>query len=121
MRVTFAGSVPEARLQVKEGVPPAATRSVSYGTPTVPCGRGLFVVIVSVAGLITSRSGTLSLCCGVLESTACATKSNVPAVVGTPLNCPVDEFRVTFGGNAPPDKMLQLTGVVPPIACNVKL
>jgi hypothetical protein len=43
-----AGSEPEPDTtdQLREEVPPVATRSLEYGVPTTPSGRGEFVVIV---------------------------------------------------------------------------
>ena len=53
--------------------------------------------------------------CGDPLSATCAVNANVPALVGVPAMTPVDAFRVTPPGRLPAT-MLQLYGVVPPVA-----
>jgi hypothetical protein len=55
---------------------------------------------------------------GAVESVTFAVKLNVPAVVGVPEIVPLAAASVRPAGNAP-ELMLQLYGVVPPLAANV--
>jgi hypothetical protein len=57
---------------------------------------------------------------GAVESVTLAVKLNVPAVVGVPEIVPLAAASVRPAGSAP-ELMLQLYGVVPPLAANVVL
>ncbi len=55
---------------------------------------------------------------GAVESVTFAVKLNDPAVVGVPEIVPLDTASVRPAGSVP-ELMLQLYGVVPPLATNV--
>jgi hypothetical protein len=55
---------------------------------------------------------------GAVESVTLTVKLNVPAVVGVPEIVPLAAASVRPAGNVP-ELMLQLYGVVPPLAANV--
>ena len=58
--------------------------------------------------------------CEPVESTTCAVKLNVPAVVGVPVIAPVEAFNVNPGGNDP--LMIEnVYGGVPPVATSAEL
>jgi hypothetical protein len=55
---------------------------------------------------------------GAVESVTLAVKVNVPAAVGVPVIVPLAAAIVRPAGNVP-ELMLQLYGVVPPLAANI--
>jgi hypothetical protein len=76
------------------------------------------VVICKGAAAITRVNDCVAVCAvGVVESVTLAVKLKEPAVVGVPEIVPVAE-SVRPAGKAP-EVMLQLYGVVPPLAAKV--
>ena len=83
--------------------------------PTLPSGR--LVAVIKTA--ITTVNGLMAVCgVGLALSVTVTVKLNVPAVVGVPSITPVTASRVRPVGSAP-TVMLQVYGVVPPVAANV--
>ena len=65
------------------------------------------------------ESGCVAVCgVGVVESCTCTVKLNVPTVVGVPEITAPDKFNP---GGKLPDTILQVYGVVPPVASKVEL
>jgi hypothetical protein len=117
--VTPAGSAPEAMLQLYGVVPPLAVSVAEYTVPACPAGNALVVICTGTAVALTVSVNVFVVVCavGVVESVTFAVKLNVPAAIGVPEIVPVPD-SVTPAGSAP-EAMLQLYGVVPPVATSV--
>jgi hypothetical protein len=115
-----AGNAPELMLQLYGVVPPLAANVVVYAVPTCAEGTELVVICTGVTAAATVTLNAFVAVCavGTVESVTLAVKLNDPAVVGVPEIVPLAAASVRPGGNAP-ELMLQLYGVVPPLACNV--
>ena len=73
----------------------------------------------ATAAAIVRVNNFVAVCAvGAVESVTFAVKLNDPAVVGVPEIVPVAVASVRPAGSVP-ELMLQLYGVVPPLACNV--
>ena len=115
--VSGLGSDPDVMLQLYGVVPPLAANDCEYAVPAVPPGSEL-VVIASVAGAIVSVRLTVAVCAvGVVESVTLNVSGVELGPVGVPLIRPLAAFSVS-GLGSDPDVMLQLYGVVPPLAAN---
>jgi hypothetical protein len=73
---------------------------------------------VAVAAIVRLNDFIAIWAVGEFESVTLGVKLNVPAVVGLPEIVPVAAASVRPAGSAP-ELMLQLCGVVPPLACSV--
>jgi hypothetical protein len=113
------GKAPELMLQVYGVVPPVAASVVEYAVPTCPAGTKVVVICTGVTAAATvSVNDFVEVCAvGVVESVTFAVKLNDPEAVGVPEIVPVAE-RVRPPGKAP-ELMLQVYGVVPPLAASV--
>jgi hypothetical protein len=107
-------------LQLYGVVPPLAAKVVVYAVPTCAEGTELVVICTGVTAAATVTLNAFVAVCavGTVESVTLAAKVNVPAAVGVPEIVPLAAASVRPAGNAP-ELMLQLYGVVPPLACNV--
>jgi hypothetical protein len=113
------GRTPELMLQVYGVVPPVAASVVEYAVPTCPEGTEVVVICTGVTAAATvSVNDFVAVCVvGVVESATLAVKLNEPEAVGVPEIVP---FAAMF--NPPgrtPELMLQVYGVVPPVAASV--
>ena len=86
-----------------------------YACPTVPELRDAVVTLSGggAAGLTVIRNCLLSE--RLFASVTRAVKSKLPAVVGVPVNAPLDGSSEIPAGNAPADTV-QVNGAVPPVA-----
>jgi hypothetical protein len=91
------GSEPLIIENVYGAFPPVATSAELYATPTcaVPIGQ------VSESVCIETTMLQLALAVLPFESTTCAVKLYVPAVVGVPVIAPVEALSVKPGGSEP--------------------
>ena len=98
-------------------MPLLAARVVEYATFTCPAGTELVVICTGDGAAPTTSVNDLVAVCavGVVESVTFAVKLNEPAAVGVPETTPVVALRLNPAGSAP-ELMLQLYGVVPPVA-----
>ena len=115
--VSPPGSAPELMLQLYGVVPPLAASVVEYAVPLCPPGTELVVICTGVtAAAIVIEKDFVAVCAvGVVESVTFAVKLNDPDAVGVPEIVPLEAFNVNPVGSAP-ELMLQLYGVVPPLA-----
>src|SRR5271167_1235941 len=119
-RLMPAGKAPELMLQLNGVVPPLAAKVVEYAVPTCPEGTEPVVIVTGETAAATVMvSDSVAVCAvGVVESVAFAVNVNEPDTVGVPESVPVDAARLMPAGKAP-ELMLQLNGVVPPLAAKV--
>jgi hypothetical protein len=98
-------------------VPPVADIGLEYAVLAVPAGSEAEIVNPAGAGAATiiDRGANL-LCTGLPASVTDTVKPDVPLAVGLPEIRPVDVFRLSPAGSCP-EAMLQVYGVVPPVAC----
>ena len=117
-RVRPPGKAPELMLQLYGVVPPVAASVVEYAVPTCPEETELVVTCTGVTAAATvSVNDFVAVCAvGEVESVTLAVKLNEPDAVGGPEIVPVAD-RVRPPGKAP-ELMLQLYGVVPPVAAS---
>ncbi len=115
-----AGNAPELTLQLYGVVPPLAVKVALYAVPCVPPVKELVVICTVVAAAATVKLNAFVAVCAVgeVESVTMAVKLKEPAVVGVPEIAPLEADNVRPAGNAPA-LMLQLYGVVPPVAAKV--
>jgi hypothetical protein len=115
------GNAPALMLQLYGWVPPLAASVVEYAVPTCPDGTEAVVICSAVTAAATVRVNDLvavsALGFGVVESVTFAAKLKEPDTVGVPEIVPAED-SVRPPGNAP-ESMLQLYGVVPPLAASV--
>ena len=116
-RLKPAGSDPALTLQLYGAVPPLACSVVEYAVPVVPPGSD---VVVTNGGWAVAATTILSAFVAGLfaASFTCTVNDAVPNVVGVPLICPVELFSVRPAGKEP-EVIVQVYGVVPPLACSV--
>ena len=115
------GNAPALRLQLYGGVPPLAASVVEYTVPACPDGTEALVICTPVTAAATVRVNDLvavsAFGFGVVESVTLAVKLKEPDAVGVPEIAPAED-SVRPPGSAP-ELMLQLYGVVPPLAASV--
>src|SRR5208283_5897626 len=111
------GNAPELMLQLYGVVPPLAPIVVEYAVPDCPVGSDVVVICTGATPAATVIVNACVAVCavGVVESVTLAVKLKVPVAVGVPEIVPVAADNVRPVGNAP-ELMLQLNGVVPPLA-----
>jgi len=98
-------------------VPPLACSVVEYPVPAVPPGSD---AVLTVGGCAAAATAMLNAFVPVLFAASFTLTVNeaVPAVVGVPETTPVDVTRLNPAGSVPA-LILQLYGVVPPLACMI--
>jgi hypothetical protein len=113
------GNAPVLMLQLYGVVPPFAASVVEYAVPTCPEGTETVLICTGVTAAATVRVNDLVVVCavGVVESVTLAVKLKEPDAVGVPEIVPAED-SVRPPGKAPA-LMLQLYGVVPPLAASV--
>jgi hypothetical protein len=113
------GSAPALMLQLYGWVPPLAASVVEYAVPTRPDGTDVVVICTAATAAATVRVNDLVAvsAVGLVESVTLAVKLKEPDAVGVPEMVPAED-NVRPPGKAP-EPMLQLYGVVPPLAASV--
>ena len=114
-----AGSEPESTEQVYGAVPPVMVMLAAYGTCTVPLGSVPVTIVRDPPDdAVLIFSVRFSVAVAFAASLTCAVNVDVPAAVGVPERTPVAE-RLSPAGSVPL-VMLQLYGLVPPLACSTE-
>jgi hypothetical protein len=100
-RVNPPGKAPVLMEYTKGGVPPDGEQLPEYAVPTC-AAFGKSQLIVSLPGITVSGGAAwFAVCGGDPLSLACTVNENVPGVERVPLIMPVEESRLTPGGNTP--------------------
>jgi hypothetical protein len=117
--VSPPGKAPALMLQLYGVVPPLAASVIEYAVPACTEGTETVVICSAVTAAATARVNDLLAVCavGFVESVTLAVKLKEPDAVGVPEIVPADD-NVSPPGSAP-ELMLQLYGVVPPLAASV--
>ena len=97
-------------------MPPVACSVAEYGTPTVPPGSVVVVIVGDGGGATVIDSSCRSL--WVALSVTSAVNPDAPALVGVPVIAPVAAFSVSPAGSEPVSSD-QVYGGVPPVAVSV--